>query len=1419
MGKALYFKVDNISLDDEKRLLDLLFNKDDFHFGSGINENNIKNYFESKDFLLSNYRKTFQPKIIKRYYDLYTGLPTFVQVTMYDIQDNSIFCLFEIKNQITPILQFVSKKEIDITLEKHNAMLVPKEINDEISSVVFKKGINAVECLENYKTFKNHSLIVEVTLLNTTFLDVLKLIIVKETKTSFDDVKLTSIRMDMSDLTCSRICEVYYKNKDTDYIYNFTNKIFKKCKPCIGEAPPSYFLFGLRKCIDLFLEENKELIDEVKYYAKKERISSYILNKYKEYLPEVVDSKIRFNSLDDEVITFTSSDILVNSNRSIKGQVSRIFYSDIKNNYKKLDSLIENYLKTDPEELKKYKELSENFLKEKYNIESIKKDLEELISFYDKLCEYDKSKHEYKTTNDKITNMLNTFLQIDFDIVDSLKKQIKSINNIENLIELGENLYDTFEQIEESKKELLLKDIEIDEFLQRFNDVLISKDIQNTKSYRRVFISKNCLSKLKEFDEAHRDLKLMKTVDEIVYKLKTTPGDELGKYLLLKGLNLPINNDRSIKKIRIKNNEKYRLLFVYGDEIDSNIINKDSIYIFQITEHKDVELKNLEKPTQFELYKFIIYPIKNKTITIPECTKEQYEIANLEYNSPSITYGCAGSGKTTVSIEKYVNIIYNEYNSISQPTDKIAYITFHKGLADRVKKDLQEYEISANCFKLSDYFAWSLKKDITKETLITESLFIKWFDSLEKNKDKISQKLAPLKNRPDLSRLIYTYYRGIYKGSIINLDNKKDKKLSLSNFLNAMGAEEYLTTKEKESIYEIAELFNKYCNNQNLISENDLALEIINTPDFKLNRTETIIIDEVQDLTETEIAAVLKTLKQNSNRIYYFGDPHQSIHPNVFNHSTITNVHHKLKRDDRDSIIEKQLYITYRTNSHLIDYLNKLLKKREKWIGLIKGGVNNIEMPQINESTSWGAYVTNNTLYEKLFIANPNSIIITPSDNIKEDLIKRYPSISKERVLTIYESKGMEWETVIMYNMFTDYHEYFLDMVNENGHAKKSTIHRMTFNKYYVACTRSTKSFVIVEEDLSVFEKEDNKIYDEFLSSLAKISQQEQVSTYISEDNTFEGWYKEALQNIDNEDEQTYLHALAHAKSLARTKEQRELVNRIDIKNISISTIQPLAYYHLKRKEYKLAGPLYNKCAKENKAFKAYSQLCYVNVYKNDFKEKHFKDFLKNIRDLYADETIKEEMDETFTIILNHPTFKKLLRDSVYNQIMSKEKRVMDRDLTNEEIKELIEVTTRLPNILSDIRHTNKEQDALIADLQKEINELKENYKELVKKHNEEIKEIKSSVSKIRTNQNKETTISTQSNQNVNQSKKSKIDEMKEKHISTFIKNPKATLTLIDIKKELKCDDSYAKEISQELVKKGYYTQGNNMLIKANKRK
>ena len=92
MGKALYFKVDNISLDDEKRLLDLLLNKDDFHFGSGINENNIKNYFASKDFLLSNYKKRFQPKIIKRYYDLYTGLPTFVQVTMYDIQDNSIFC-------------------------------------------------------------------------------------------------------------------------------------------------------------------------------------------------------------------------------------------------------------------------------------------------------------------------------------------------------------------------------------------------------------------------------------------------------------------------------------------------------------------------------------------------------------------------------------------------------------------------------------------------------------------------------------------------------------------------------------------------------------------------------------------------------------------------------------------------------------------------------------------------------------------------------------------------------------------------------------------------------------------------------------------------------------------------------------------------------------------------------------------------------------------------------------------------------------------------------------------------------------------------------------------------------------------------------------------------------------------------------
>ena len=93
----------------------------------------------------------------------------------------------------------------------------------------------------------------------------------------------------------------------------------------------------------------------------------------------------------------------------------------------------------------------------------------------------------------------------------------------------------------------------------------------------------------------------------------------------------------------------------------------------------------------------------------------------------------------------------------------------------------------------------------------------------------------------------------------------------------------------------------------------------------------------------------------------------------------------------------------------MISYLNELLKYRDKWIGLTKGGLSEIiEPPKTDEDTSWAGYVTNKSLYKRIFESNPNSMIITPSETVRRRLLEKYPEIEPARAITIYDAKGME---------------------------------------------------------------------------------------------------------------------------------------------------------------------------------------------------------------------------------------------------------------------------------------------------------------------------------------------------------------------------------------------------------------------------
>jgi tetratricopeptide (TPR) repeat protein len=166
----------------------------------------------------------------------------------------------------------------------------------------------------------------------------------------------------------------------------------------------------------------------------------------------------------------------------------------------------------------------------------------------------------------------------------------------------------------------------------------------------------------------------------------------------------------------------------------------------------------------------------------------------------------------------------------------------------------------------------------------------------------------------------------------------------------------------------------------------------------------------------------------------------------------------------------------------------------------------------------------------------------------------------------------------------------------------------MTFNKYYVGCTRSTKSFVIIEENEKIFDS-NSPIYKTLLSSFAPIYKAEQVDTYILEDNTFDAWYKEALQNLDNDNPATFEHALMHARRLAKTEEDIRLIKELIEGNPE--TLERYGFNYLAEGEYDLARSAFIKCNKTTKKHGPYILLATILGGRN-ISDDHLREFLRH---------------------------------------------------------------------------------------------------------------------------------------------------------------------------------------------------------------
>ena len=1241
-GKLVLFE--NADFQDSKLYRDvesIVFDQGNFIIT--LPDSTIERFFEDKTRAISNFRE-FEPVIERFYFDLEKWEIRSLVVSFYTQDDHVQYGLI-VHSYDQYKLMFSCRHINQLDTAQNDANLIDAMTNKSIVKLACDQGFAYLTSFvsNTYYDGFEHIYYVSPSKCPDELISILNCILAPELGCEQPSaIKYASFMVDVCHLEMPYLMKADFTYQDKKYEYWIDENRLNEIKSLMqGDVNPCVLDVFLDAAVKQFVEENIHIINDTirkKRVEASEKLFSSIYKKYtfKKYA-EGRYGYVEFGDI--PCIYFQEDEVQIRLSRNInQNEIQSFSFTDIDKQKENIKKTIDGFILTHPIEVDAFIKDGQAFLTSNDALDEATRIGKDLLERYLSLPSYDRGNKDLSSLHDKIKSKVDKLLHFDKSKASLALELMRKIIDVESYDRYSDDLFDALDELDEGEQAAIKA--EYDAFLEKFGD--LPDYHADEKAYRRVYIRKSALERLQRLNLEQKDLKILAVMDDIVDCLKTLPGNQLGRYLLNKGLNFPIKNDRSVKKIRIMRNAKYRILFVYGSDLndDERINNLDSIYIFGITEHKkdkvDLYREASKKPTKYEINDFIIYP-RNKIVKIPECTSAQYQIATAYEDQPVITFGCAGSGKTTVSIEQYVNIVYTRFGCKSPSPEELVYITFHKGLSEKVKKDLAEFKIEGNCYKLDEYFCYVIGEAYDSNKTISEVTFSSWFErtysetEIQKNRGKKKTRIAPLKDKPDIARLLYTYYRGVFKGSK-ELQYSKINYLDETSFLAEMSGETYLSESEKKAIYTICKEFDDYASSNGLWSDNDYALKVIRQASFGIKRTNCIIIDEVQDLTEIEILATILTLKQDSTRIYFYGDPHQSINPNVFDSSTINGVYSSLGKTT--SSVSAPLTITYRTNRHLISYLNELLKHRDEWIGLTKGGLSSIvEPPVTDENTSWAGYVTNPALYQRIFESNPNSMIITPSESVRKKLLEKYPEIEKARAITIYDAKGMEWDTIIMYNMFTDYEPYFMDMISGNGKAKKSTIHRMTFNKFYVGCTRSTKSFVIIEENNQIFDM-NHPIFTNLLSSFAPIYKKEQIDTYILEENTFEAWYKEALQNLDNENTATFDHALAHARRLAKTQEDIKMVN--DLLDSNPETLLRYGFQYLEQGEYDLSRSAFLKANKQTKAHGPYILLTAVLSGKN-LSDEHLREFLK------CPELI-EKYPQVLEPLMKQPAFKARLK-------------------------------------------------------------------------------------------------------------------------------------------------------------------------------
>ena len=301
-----------------------------------------------------------------------------------------------------------------------------------------------------------------------------------------------------------------------------------------------------------------------------------------------------------------------------------------------------------------------------------------------------------------------------------------------------------------------------------------------------------------------------------------------------------------------------------------------------------------------------------------------------------------------------------------------------------------------------------------------------------------------------------------------------------------MELEQYLALGVRRSIYAMEQrravhaVFAKYRDwlaESSLYDTNLVAHDYARTTEAQYDAA---VIDEVQDLTNAELALVLATLKARA-AFLLCGDANQIVHPNFFSWSAVKSLFYSTEQAAVSAPIHV-LEANYRSSRVICQVANALLKVKNVRFGSIdRESTVLVRAAAENEGKLIGL-LNKDALLRELNQRTRSSTNVAVLVLGAEQKAAARQKFSTPLVFSIHEAKGLEYDTVILYDIVSSERARFREVTDGistealqtdelvYSRAKDKTdksleVYKFFVNALYVALTRAVDTAYVVESD------------------------------------------------------------------------------------------------------------------------------------------------------------------------------------------------------------------------------------------------------------------------------------------------------------------------------------------------------------------